>query len=65
MHEAMPKVIDLTDGMGHGILVASDYFFVQVDSDGIGAVITTYFKLLYRIKNVALTEYIGIVQSQQ
>lgn len=60
-----PHTVDLTDGMGHGVLVASDYFYAQLDTDGFAVVNKAYFKILYRIKNVALTEYIGIVQSQQ
>jgi len=59
------RVMDLTDGAGHGILVATDSMFVQVNSGGTGNANTVRFKLLYRWKRVALTEYIGIVQSQQ
>jgi len=60
-----PCVLDLTDGAGHGWLLAADYFAV-----GLRTVATTtnnkgYFKLLYRFKKVGLAEYIGIVQSQQ
>lgn len=61
----LPVTMDLTDGIGHGILVASDYIYVQLDTAGHGGLASAYFKILYRIKNVALTEYIGIVQSQQ
>ena len=60
-----PIVLDLTDNVGHGVLVATDYIYVQFDTDGALAVQTAYFKILYRFKNVPLTEYIGIVQSQQ
>ena len=63
--EDVPIEIDLTDGVGHGVLVASDYMYVQVDSHAYGSLLAIPFKILYRIKNVALTEYIGIVQSQQ
>lgn len=56
---------DLTDGAGHGILVASDYFYVQIGTRGFVATTTAFFKILYRFKNVPLVEYIGIVQSQQ
>lgn len=59
------RVVDLTDGAGHGILIATDSMFVQVNSGGTGNTNTIRFKMLYRWKRVALTEYIGIVQSQQ
>jgi hypothetical protein len=61
----MPLTMDLTDNQGHGILVASDYIYIQVDTAGIGQTVNVYFKILYRFKNVSLTEYVGIVQSQQ
>jgi hypothetical protein len=60
-----PFVLDLTDGAGHGILVATDSIFVQVQSAGTGNTNTVPWKILYRWKRVSLTEYIGIVQSQQ
>jgi hypothetical protein len=60
-----PHVIDLTDGAGHGILVATDSIFIQVNSAATGLTISAPFKILYRWKRVSLTEYIGIVQSQQ
>ncbi|KKL70354.1 hypothetical protein LCGC14_2105730 [marine sediment metagenome] len=57
---------DCTDDAGHGFLLASDYFYVSADTNGWTPAIGTFaFKLLYRYKNVSLTEYIGIVQSQQ
>lgn len=59
---------DLTDGAGHGILVASDAIsFITFDNNNSGAVQTVQAtaKLTYRFKEVSLTEYIGIVQSQQ
>lgn len=59
------KMMDLTDGAGHGILIATDNIFAQVASVGTGLTNTVRIKLLYRWKNVSLQEYIGIVQSQQ
>jgi len=56
---------DCTDGAGHGILVATDNIFAQVKSAGTSAANTVNIKILYRMKNVNLAEYIGIVQSQQ
>jgi len=61
----LPLVMDLTDGDGHGVLVASDYFYMQGFTLGYAAIMNLEFKILYRFKNVSLTEYIGIVQSQQ
>jgi len=56
---------DLTDGAGHGILVATDniYFHVRSANTGVANKLTLRFG--YRWKEVTLTEYIGIVQSQQ
>ena len=61
----MVQTRDITDGAGHGILVATDNFYVQVGATGTGVANSAYFKLLYRFKTVPLVEYIGIVQSQQ
>lgn len=57
--------MDLTDGAGHGILIATDQIFVQAISTGTGNTNTYQYKILYRWKRVSLAEYIGIVQSQQ
>lgn len=56
---------DLTDGAGHGILVATDSIYcacwgTQVSTSNGGDIV-----IYYRFKNVGLAEYIGIVQSQQ
>lgn len=58
-------VIDLTDGAGHGILIATDNIFVQGMTGGFAGAATFNFKIMYRWKRVNITEYIGIVQSQQ
>lgn len=60
-----PFELDLTDGAGHGILIATDSIYGQVSSANTGTTNTVYFKLLYRFKEVGLIEYVGIVQSQQ
>ena len=60
-----PRVIDLTDGAGHGVLIATDNIFIQANTSGQTAASSFDFKLLYRFKDVTLVEYIGIVQSQQ
>lgn len=59
---------NLTDQDGHGTLVATDNIYLQVVADpsattAINCQITA--RLSYRLKEVSLTEYIGIVQSQQ
>lgn len=56
---------DLTDGAGHGVLVATDRIYCQISSTGTGAAQQCTGKIWYRWKNVTLPEYIGIVQSQQ
>lgn len=56
---------DLTDRAGHGFLVATDRLYFNVFSTNTGQANTIVFSLMYRFKEVALVEYIGIVQSQQ
>ncbi len=55
---------DLTDGAGHGILIGTDSIFLTVASDLTTVVNIVTARLLYRYKEVSLTEYIGMVQSQ-
>lgn len=59
-----PYLMDLTDNAGHGILIATDKIYLQVGSVTTGTAVTGDIKILYRWKNVALSEYIGIVQAQ-
>lgn len=56
---------DLTDGSGHGVLIATDSFYAQIRTVNSGVPNTVHWKILYRFKKVGLSEYIGIVQSQQ
>lgn len=62
---------DLTDGAGHGLLVATDNIWLtcQVGATAPGLAITVsglvVLDIFYRFKKVTLQEYIGIVQSQQ
>jgi len=60
-----PHVMDLTDGAGHGVLVAVDNLFLECNTSGMSEAKTFRVKILYRFKKVKLVEYIGIVQSQQ
>jgi len=63
--ENNPEVIDLTDGNGHGVLVATDTLFFGVNTQNFAAPASFTARVLYRFKIVTLEEYIGIVQSQQ
>jgi len=63
-NEIEPYVLDLTDGAGHGFLVASDNIFLQASSVGTGVSNSGFVKILYRWKDVSVQEYVGIVQSQ-
>lgn len=56
---------DLTDGAGHGHLVATDNIVLSVASVATGITNTIYAKITYRFKEIGLAEYVGIVQSQQ
>lgn len=73
----MPIIHDLTDGAGHGILIATDNIYLNalvayVDADTSAAYAgapsfifaASNCELIYRFKAVTLQEYIGIVQSQ-
>ena len=63
-----PFTVDLTDGSGHGMLVATDNLYlgqIQSAASEPFSAGTTFVKILYRFKKVSLQEYIGIVQSQQ
>jgi len=60
-----PAVFDMTDGAGHGILIATDFIHLQVFSATTGNAVEARLKFLFRWKNVSIEEYIGIVQSQQ
>lgn len=62
---AYPIQMDLTDGAGHGTLLATDQLYVYLQSFGMGNPTSCGIKIWYRFKNVDVTEYIGIVQSQQ
>ena len=60
-----PNIVDLTDGAGHGVLVATDNIFMGINTANFTGTATFSCKILYRFKEVGITEYIGIVQSQQ
>lgn len=56
---------DTTDRAGHGVLLATDKVYVGNYSANTGFANAMIIRILYRWKEVSLTEYIGIVQSQQ
>lgn len=60
-----PTALDLTDGAGHGLIIATDNVFLGMLTTGFTAAASGFAKILYRFKRVALAEYIGMVQSQQ
>jgi hypothetical protein len=63
--EEDPIVHDLTDGAGHGLLLATDQLYLTISSFNFTNPNYVSCKILFRYKTVSLTEYIGIVQSQQ
>lgn len=54
------KHIDLTDGAGHGMLIASPNIFLGAQSNGLAAAGTYACRIGYRFKNVDLREYVGL-----
>lgn len=64
-HLDLPLRVNLTDENGNGVLVATDRLLV-VGGDIAGTAADNYVaKIAYRLVDVTLEEYIGIVQSQQ
>ncbi len=61
----LPKSVDLTDGAGNGILVATDSITLVVANVDDAANAVTVAKVKYRLTNIGIAEYVGIVQSQQ
>lgn len=57
--------MDLTDGAGHGLLLATNSIFMQGDTTLFTPAVAVFdCKMLYRFKTVDILEYVGIVQSQ-
>lgn len=50
---------------GFGQLVATDYLYIQVVSANTSTTNTVRGKILYRFVKVGVTEYVGMIQSQQ
>ncbi len=60
----LPMSIDTTDGAGNGMLIATDSIFSTVGALDNAAVSVSGVHILYRMTDVGITEYVGIVQSQ-
>ncbi len=58
------QVVDCTDGNGNGILVAGDKLDLVVGNVSNTAFGPSQCKILYRLVNVGVQEYIGILQGQ-
>ncbi len=67
MYQQFPIHVDLTDSNGRGILVATQTIIVHgANTSGTAATNRTYTaKCGYRLVEVGIKEYVGIVQSQQ
>ncbi len=63
--EQMPIHINMTDDNGNGFLVATDQLFIVGGGVANGAAGSFVAKVYYRLTNVGIQEYVGIVQSQQ
>lgn len=64
-HKFMPIHFDLTDNNGNGMVVATDKLFVVYGDRDNDAASEAIAKIKYRLVNIGMKEYIGIVQSQQ
>ncbi|KKL16013.1 hypothetical protein LCGC14_2499860, partial [marine sediment metagenome] len=63
--DTFPIRINLTDDNGNGHLIATDQLSI-VYADVAGSVVSSCVaKVGYRLVNVGIQEYVGIVQSQQ
>lgn len=63
--ESTVNCLDLTDGAGNGVLIATNNIFCQVFSGTTSSAVSVRVKVLYRMYDADVFEYIGIVQAQQ
>lgn len=63
-NEMWPMELDLTDGVGHGYLVALDKIYLNIDSSATAAANQGIAEIWYRWKSVPLLDFIGIQNSQ-
>lgn len=61
----LPVHVDLTDSNGNGVLIATDR--LSIVGCGVGNAVAGDYtaKIGYRMTNIGISEYVGIVQSQQ
>lgn len=52
--------VDLTDGAGHGMIVATPNVFLSIDSNNTADTNAVNCRMGYRFKNVGLQEYVGL-----
>ncbi len=62
---SFPIQIDTTDGNGNGILIATDRITLVGGAIGNTTGANYICKIKYRMVNIGISEYVGIVQSQQ
>jgi len=68
---SVDPAIDLTDDSGHGIIfcgqkiyLSASFTTAQTGTQTTAAAVNYSCRILFRWKNVSLTEYIGVVTSQ-
>lgn len=59
-----PRRVDMTDSNGNGFLVATDRLVITCGSVSGALPISATAKIAYRLVDVGIEEYVGIVQSQ-
>lgn len=57
-----PHQYDLSDGAGNGLLMAKRNLYFGVQGVSQAGALSVRFKLLYRLKKVPASEYIGIIE---
>jgi hypothetical protein len=63
VQDTYSQMVDLTDNNGNGIIVGTDRIFYTIGNASGGT--QARVKILYRMVNITIQEYVGIVQSQQ
>lgn len=64
LYLTMPLRVNLTDGAGNGILVGTSQMSLVFGAVANAAAAACTAKIAYRIVEVGITEYVGIVESQ-
>jgi len=64
-NKQLPIRVDMTDSNGNGYLIATDRISLVAGSAGNTVVSSSVAKVGYRLVNVGIEEYVGIVTSQQ